>query len=181
MDTWEQVQGRLITSMLILGHTWPLAEALDNHPLVTFINYQHKTKRELMLLHNPAMLFGPSQEEVLQASDSNTASHGTERLGEENIGALPEELRCTRCEKPITGVSDLTASQGKLGDTLSSSSYGAQWWSAVFLFISGFESEVSLRGAVPAVSGHSTVHGQRACVCSRALQAWQVVACKPSE
>ena len=45
---WKHAGGKLVASMLMLAHAWPLAQCLDNHILVSFINKQHKIQQELL-------------------------------------------------------------------------------------------------------------------------------------
>jgi len=103
------VKGRLIASMLVLGHNWPLAEALDNHRLVAFITDQHRIHHELLkqwkqMKQQATVQPEASQAIVTRASDSDTASplKGSPREEDEE---RPLDLRCTRCEKHIGRVS----------------------------------------------------------------------------
>lgn len=94
---WHEVSNKLIAAMLTLGYTWPLAEALDNHPLVTFINEQHKIQQQ-----------AANEEEELQESGSDSTSvvkDGPEEGGEDG----KQGLRCTRCDKSLAQVSNTAA------------------------------------------------------------------------
>ena len=94
--------------MLMLGHSWPLAKVLDptpwgQHPLVTFINKQHRIQREILdkqdLLSQPGGQASSRQEE----QESASASPSKDREEDEGEGA--SDLRCARCHKRIGKVS----------------------------------------------------------------------------
>ena len=93
--------------MLMLGHSWPLAKALDptpwgQHPLVTYINKQHRIHRDILdkqdLLRQPG-----SRQEEQGAQESASASPSKDREEDEGEGA--SDLRCARCHKRIGKVS----------------------------------------------------------------------------
>ena len=96
-----------MASMLMLGHSWPLAKALDptpwgQHPLVTYINKQHRIQRDILdtqdLLSQPG-----SRQEEQGAHESASASPSKDR--EEDEGEGSSDLRCARCHKRIGKVS----------------------------------------------------------------------------
>ncbi len=100
---WEKVKGRLVAAMLMLGSTWPLAEALNNHALVTFINEQHQVLRKQLLQRQ--LQPDSKQHETHRASGSESASPAKESPGEEEEEAAKEELLCARCDKYMGRVS----------------------------------------------------------------------------
>ena len=96
-----------MASMLMLGHSWPLAKALDptpwgQHPLVTFINKQHRIQRDILtkqdLLSQPGGQAASRQEEQ-GAQESASVSPSKDREEDEGEGA--SDLRCARCHKRI--------------------------------------------------------------------------------
>jgi len=100
-----------VASMLMLGHSWPLAKVLDltpwgQHPLVTFINKQHRIQREILdkqdSLSQPGGQASSRQEEQ-GAQESASASPSKDR--EEDEGEGSSDLRCARCHKRIGKVS----------------------------------------------------------------------------
>lgn len=106
-DIWEHVGDKLVASMLMLGHSWPLATALDpspwgQHPLVTFINKQHRIQRDILdkqdLLSQAAGQL-PSRQEEQEAQEAASASPSKDREEDEGEGA--SDLRCARCHKRI--------------------------------------------------------------------------------
>jgi len=104
---WEKVKGRLVAAMLMLGNTWPLAEALNNHVLVTFINEQHQILRKQLLQRQEQP--ENKQHETHRASGSESASPAKESPGEEEEEGAKEELLCARCDKYMGRVSSLDA------------------------------------------------------------------------
>ena len=104
---WDKVKGRLVAAMLMLGSTWPLAEALNNHVLVSFINEQHQILREQLLQRQVQP--ENKQHETHRASGSESASPAKESPVEEEDEAAKEELLCARCDKYMGRVSSLEA------------------------------------------------------------------------
>ena len=100
---WEKVKGRLVAAMLMLGNTWPLAEALNDHVLVTFINEQHQLLRKQLLQRQQQP--ENKQHETHRASGSESASPAKESPGEEDEEVAKEELLCARCDKYMGRVS----------------------------------------------------------------------------
>lgn len=100
---WEKVKGRLVAAMLMLGSTWPLAEALNNHVLVSFINEQHQFLHK-ELLHRQRQPEN-KQHETHRAPGSESALPAKESPGEEEEEAAKEELLCARCDKYMGRVS----------------------------------------------------------------------------
>ena len=99
-----------MASMLMLGHSWPLAKALDptpwgQHPLVTYINKQHRIQRDILdkqdLLSQP----GSRQEEQEEQGAHESASASPSKDREEDEGEGSSDLRCARCHKRIGKVS----------------------------------------------------------------------------
>ncbi|DBA91120.1 TPA: hypothetical protein ACH3X1_016083 [Trebouxia sp. C0004] len=104
-DIWEHVGDKLVASMLMLGHSWPLAKALDpwgQHPLISFINKQHRIQQDILakqdLLSQPSGQAALSQEEQ-GAQEAASASPSKDR--EEDDGEGASDLRCARCHKRI--------------------------------------------------------------------------------
>jgi hypothetical protein len=100
-----------VASMLMLGHSWPLAKALDphpwdQHPLVSFINKQHRIQQDILakqdLLSQPAGQAASRQEEQ-GVQEAASASPSKDREEDEGEGA--SDLRCARCHKRIGKVS----------------------------------------------------------------------------
>ncbi len=100
-----------MASMLMLGHSWPLAKALDptpwgQHPLVSFINKQHRIQQDILakqdLLSQAAGQAALRQEEQ-GAQEAASASPSKDREEDEGEGA--SDLRCARCHKRIGKVS----------------------------------------------------------------------------
>ncbi len=100
---WDKVKGRLVAAMLMLGSTFPLAEALNNHVLVSFINEQHQILRKELLQRQVQP--ETKQHETHRASGSESASPAKENPGEEEEEAAKEELLCARCDKYMGRVS----------------------------------------------------------------------------
>lgn len=106
-DLWDQVGDKLVASMLMLGHSWPLAKALDptpwgQHPLISFINKQHRIQQDILakqdLLSQSAGQAASRQEEQA-AQEAGNASPSKDREEDEGEGA--SDLRCARCHKRI--------------------------------------------------------------------------------
>lgn len=106
---WDHVKGRLVASMLMLANTWPLAQVLDDHPLVGFINAQHRRLREQLL--QAKMQQQRMQEEAHRASDRDAASPAKDSQGEEEEEVLVQEVVCARCEKFLRKVSEVIAAK----------------------------------------------------------------------
>ena len=68
----------------MLGRTWPLAEALNNHVLVTFINEQHQILHKQFLQRQRQRQ--NKQRETHRASGSDSASPAKDSPGEEERG-----------------------------------------------------------------------------------------------
>ncbi len=100
---WEKVKGRLVAAMLMLGNTWPLAEALNNHVLVTFINEQHQILRKQLLQRQEQP--ENKQHETHRASGSGSASPVKDSPRETEEEVAKKELLCARCDKYMGRVS----------------------------------------------------------------------------
>jgi mannitol-specific phosphotransferase system IIBC component len=100
---WDKVKGRLVAAMLMLGSTFPLAEALNNHVLVSFINEQHQILRKQLLERQRQP--ETKQHETHRASGSESASPAKESPEEDEEEAAKEELLCARCDKYMGRVS----------------------------------------------------------------------------
>ncbi|KAL0019658.1 hypothetical protein WJX77_010544 [Trebouxia sp. C0004] len=94
---WEKVKGRLVAAMLMLGNTWPLAKALNDHALVSFINEQHQILRKQLLQRQ--LQPENKQPETHKASGSDSASPTRESPREEEEEVAKKELLCARCDK----------------------------------------------------------------------------------
>ena len=105
---WRHAGDKLVASMLMLAHAWPLAQALDNHILLTFIDQQHRAQQELLLeqdvLSQHTMQPALRQEEQGQEGSSGGASPEKDR---EEDGGKDADLRCARCQKRIGKVSHI--------------------------------------------------------------------------
>ncbi|DBA91100.1 TPA: hypothetical protein ACH3X1_016065 [Trebouxia sp. C0004] len=104
---WEKVKGRLVAAMLMLGNTWPLAKALNDHALVSFINEQHQILRKQLLQRQ--LQPENKQPETHKASGSDSASPTRESPREEEEEVAKKELLCARCDKYMGRVSSLEA------------------------------------------------------------------------
>ncbi len=99
---WKFVKDKLLASMLLLGHAFPLAQILDNHPLVAFINNQHRIQREL--LTQPALQLALREEDDLLDSDSDTTSPAKQSSRDQDEEGMPPDLCCARCNRHVAKV-----------------------------------------------------------------------------
>ncbi len=92
---WRYVKDKLTASLLMLGHAWPLSEALDNHPLVNSINQLHKACHKQL-----ANTRDTDTETESSGSDPPESAETTEADNKDK----PEGLRCAKCNQKIPQV-----------------------------------------------------------------------------
>ncbi len=86
------VSEKLVVSMLMLGHHWPLAQVLGDHFLVDLINRYHQRQREAW--KQPDSQLAEAEEDSLDSdSDTTSASKDDDR-----------DLTCTGCGTDIAKV-----------------------------------------------------------------------------
>ncbi len=91
---WRYVKDRLTASLLMLGHAWPLSEALDNHPLVSSINQLHKACHKLV----------NKQDTDTETKSSGSDPPGSAETTEADNKDKPKGLRCAKCNQKIPQV-----------------------------------------------------------------------------
>lgn len=106
---WDNVKGKILASMFILGRTWDLAVPLGNHPLLHFIEDQHSIQREL--LSRPKASSESMDEELAQGLDDigllvkklGPDSRSDDEQQQQQQFSIDQ--RCTRCDRRISTVS----------------------------------------------------------------------------
>ncbi|DBB02181.1 TPA: hypothetical protein ACH3X3_011214 [Trebouxia sp. C0006] len=88
---WRYVKDRLTASLLMLGHAWPLSEALDNHPLVSSIDQLHKACHKLV----------NKQDTDTETKSSGSDPPGSAETTEADNKDKPKGLRCAKCNQKI--------------------------------------------------------------------------------
>ena len=89
--------------MLYLGYSFPLAQALNNHPLARFITAEHKHQQQLLIETDKALKDAHRDGDDSQDSDSDMI--GDSKGSPRDLEALAE--RCARCNKYIAQVCTL--------------------------------------------------------------------------
>ena len=88
--------------MLILGHTWALADVLDNHALAAFVKDLHKVHRALRPSERRKRHKECVEEEAQAADNDTIPAVRDSHKGEAEV--LLKDWRCARCEKYIAKV-----------------------------------------------------------------------------
>jgi hypothetical protein len=94
---WRFVKDKLTASLLMLGHAWPLSEALDNHPLVKLINKLHKAYHE-------QLVNGQDTDTDSESSGSDLPELAEDQTTEADNEDEPEGLCCAQCDRKIPHV-----------------------------------------------------------------------------
>ena len=115
---WDAVKDRLLASMLLLGYTWPLSEALDNHPLVTFINNEHRVRHNQIAHHDVHDVYGSYGSDP---GKSDTGAAFQDSPSQEANRRPPEAFWCAGCSKSLAQVTISTAKVSSKWCSLSSS------------------------------------------------------------
>lgn len=93
---WRYVKDKLTASLLMLGHAWPLSDALDNHALVNSINQLHKACHE--------QLANTQDTDLGTESSGSDMSPESAETTEADNKHKPEGLGCARCNETIPQV-----------------------------------------------------------------------------
>lgn len=95
---WDIVADKLATALLMLGHSFPLQQALDGHRLASFVTEQHKLLRDLLI--NQKISDMVKVENAVSPESSSFSADA--KLNDDDDGPSHKCGRCNRSKKEVS-------------------------------------------------------------------------------
>ena len=97
---WDIVADKLATALLMLGHSFPLQQALNGHRLASFVTEQHKLLRELLINQKSSDMVVVKVENAVSPESSSFSADA--KLNDDDDGPSHKCGRCNRSKKEVS-------------------------------------------------------------------------------
>lgn len=98
ISLWDLTSDKLLSAMFLLARAFPLQEALDRHPLATFIEQQHQEWRQQPTGHNRVWQYFSIDQTV---SPENSSFSIDAKLTDDDNAQWHHCGRCNRRRKEV--------------------------------------------------------------------------------